>query len=95
MAHDYRNTHLRTCEKLLRQRDYYVALAKTWETNAAQDPDPASARIIRSKVELLLRCAKDFKFIADRAMRNLPVEDIVHVNELVSPSPIATKAKAA
>lgn len=78
---DYRAQLIRTCDKLIRQRIYYIALAKNLEADMAKAP-PADHERHRVKIATVMRAAEDMKFISDRAMRGLPVEDLEAIHSL-------------
>lgn len=83
MSHDYQDTHIKTCEKLIRQRIYYISLAKKWEAEALHPAtSPTDEDVLRAKVELAMRIASDLKFITDRATRNLPVSDLERIQDM-------------
>jgi hypothetical protein len=76
MTPDYRKIHARTCDKLLRQRAHWVNLARIWEKEAGYAYDDVARRELQTKVDCIMRCAADLKFIAARAMEDLPVDDL-------------------
>lgn len=78
---DYQDQLIRVCDKLLRQRVYYIALAKNWEADMASAPTADHDRY-RTKIETIMRVANDLKFISDRAMKGLPVEDLEAIQSL-------------
>lgn len=82
-SHDYRETHIKTCEKLIRQRVYYINLAKTWESSSLrQTLPPSEADFLRIKIDFAMKVASDLKFIIDRSMRGLPVADLERIQSL-------------
>jgi hypothetical protein len=76
MTPDYRNIHARTCDKLLRQRAHWLKLARIWEKEAGYAYDDVTRRELQTKVECIMRCAADLKYIAAKAMEELPVDDL-------------------
>jgi hypothetical protein len=76
MTPDYRKIHARTCDKLLRQRAHWVNLARIWEKEAGYAYDGVAQRELQTKVDCIMRCAADLKFIAAKAMEDLPVDDL-------------------
>lgn len=76
MQPDYRNIHARTCDKLLRQRAHWLKLARIWEKEAGYSTDPDTQRDLQIKIECIMRCAADLKYIAAKAMEGLPVDDL-------------------
>lgn len=83
MKYDYRNHVILTCEKLLRQRTYYIALAKKWQAEMDAMSDD-QAFIQRTRIDTIMRVATDLKFVCDRSLKNLPVEDLEVIQDMAS-----------
>lgn len=53
-----------------------MKLARIWEKEAEHAYDGVAQRELQTKVDCILRCAADLKYIAAKAMEDLPVDDL-------------------
>lgn len=87
MTPDYRMIHARTCDKLLRQRAHWLKLARIWEKEVGHAYDGVAERELQSKLDCITRCAADLKYIAAKAMEDLPVDDLELIAQMKDNSP--------
>lgn len=83
MTPDYRMIHARTCDKLLRQRAQWIKIARIWEKELDHSYDAE----LQSRLDCITRCAADLKYIAAKAMEDLPADDLELIAQMKDNSP--------
>jgi hypothetical protein len=78
----YRDVLYKNCEKLIRQRRYYLRLIRRRRNTLATESNPTQIAAMTAEIQSLERSAADLQFIADRTLTSLPVEDQAAIHHL-------------
>jgi hypothetical protein len=69
-----KTTLSRFAEKLIRQRKYYVRLARKWRDELTLIHDPAARALTQGKIDTIEHCAQDLEFALNQVKKAVAPE---------------------